>query len=97
MASYIILANFTDQGARAIKETVQRAEAAQKRGAEHGVNVKSLHWTLGQYDIVMEVDAKDEASLAAFGLSVASLGNVRMQTLRAFTADEMKANIAKMR
>ena len=96
MASYIILANFTDQGARAIKDTVQRAEAAQKRGAEHGVSVKSIHWTLGQYDIVMEVDAKDEASLAAFGPSVASLGNERMQTLRAFTADEMKANIAKM-
>jgi len=96
MATYITLMNFTDQGVRAVKETVQRYEAAQKLAAEFGVTFKSIHWTLGQYDIVCELEAPDEASIAAFGLASASLGNVRGQTLRAFSADEMKAHIAKM-
>ena len=96
MATYITLINFTDQGIRAVKETVQRYEASQKLAGQFGVTFKSIHWTLGQYDIVCELEAKDEASMSAFGLAVASMGNLRMQTLRAFSADEMKAHIAKM-
>lgn len=96
MPTYITLVNFTDQGVRTVKDTVARAEAAQKLAKEFGVTYKSLHWTQGEYDLVAEVDAKDEASATAFGLSIASMGNVRAKTLRAFSADEMKAIIAKM-
>ncbi len=35
--------------------------------------------------------------MTAFGLSVGSLGNVRTQTLRAFTPDEMGAVLGKMK
>jgi uncharacterized protein with GYD domain len=96
MATYITLMSFTDQGIRTVKETVARAEAAQKVAKEYGVTFNSLHWTQGAYDLVCELDAKDEASMMAFGLAQASRGSVRMQTLRAFDADEMKAIIAKM-
>ncbi|MBV8036340.1 GYD domain-containing protein [Roseateles sp.] len=96
MATYICLMNFTDQGARAIKETVLRSEAAQKAGKEYGVTFKSVHWTQGAYDIVIELEAKDEAGMMAFGMAMASLGFVRTQTLRAYNASETKAFIAKM-
>ena len=96
MPSYISLMNFTDQGVRSVKETIKRSDAAQKLSKEYGVTFKSIHWTQGQYDVICEFEAKDEASLAAFGLALASLGNVRSQTLRAFTADEMKNFISKM-
>lgn len=96
MSTYITLMNFTEQGAKSIKETVKRSEAAQKVAKEYGVTFKSIHWTQGPYDVIAELEAKDEASFAAFGLTMASLGNVRIQTLRAFTADETKALIAKM-
>ena len=65
MATYITLINFTDQGIRAVKETVQRYEASQKLAGQFGVTFKSIHWTLGQYDIVCELEAKDEASMAS--------------------------------
>ena len=81
MSTYIALMNFTDQGIRSVKETIKRSDAAQKLGKEYGVTFKSIHWTQGQYDIVCEFEAKDEASLAAFGLALASQGNVRSQTL----------------
>ncbi|MBV8504104.1 MAG: GYD domain-containing protein [Paucibacter sp.] len=96
MPSYICLMNFTDQGAKTIKDTVQRAESARRMASEYGVTFKSVHWTQGAYDVVIELEAKDEAGFMAFGLIAASLGNTRTQTLRAFTADEMKAVISKL-
>ena len=96
MVTYISLLNFTEQGARSIKDTVKRFESAAKAGQEFGVKFKSAHWTMGQYDLVCEVEAKDEANLAAFTMAIAAQGNVKFQSLRAFSADEMKAFIAKM-
>lgn len=96
MATYITLMNFTDQGARTIKDTVARTEAAKRAGKEFGITLTSIHWTQGPYDVICEVEAKDEASMMAFGMSIASLGNVHSQTLRAYSADEVKTFIAKM-
>ena len=42
MASYIALLNFTDQGIRNIKDTTQRAEAAQKLAQQCGVTMKAF-------------------------------------------------------
>ena len=95
MATYICLMNFTDQGTKSIKDTVTRYEAARRAAKEFGVEFKSIHWTQGAYDIVCELEAKDEAAMMTFGIGMAGLGNVRTQTLRAYSADEVKAFIAK--
>ena len=52
MPTYSTLANFTGQGVRTVKETVSRAEAAINKAKKHGVTVKDIYWTQGQYDIV---------------------------------------------
>jgi len=96
MATYIVLGNFTDQGVRAVKDTTKRAEALGKIGKKVGVTVKEIYWTLGQYDVAAIVEAPDEASVTAFGLSVGALGNVRTQTLRAFSAEEMGKIIGRL-
>ncbi|TIP83863.1 MAG: GYD domain-containing protein, partial [Mesorhizobium sp.] len=57
MAYYVILANFTDQGAKGIKDTQKRAEAFKEMAAKSGVTVHSLFWTLGQYDVVTIAEA----------------------------------------
>jgi uncharacterized protein with GYD domain len=51
---------------------------------------------LGQFDVVTIVEAPDEASVTAFGLSAGALGNVRAQTLRAFSAGEMGTILGRM-
>lgn len=89
MATYIILGNFTDQGIRNVKDTGKRAEALRATAKKLGATVKDIYWTLGAYDTVAIVDAPDEATITALGLSIGALGNVRTQTLRAFSADEM--------
>ncbi|AGW94305.1 MULTISPECIES: GYD domain-containing protein [Cupriavidus] len=96
MTRYIVLASFTDQGIRAVKDTTKRAAAVREMGARFGVEMKDIYWTLGEYDIVLTVEAPDDASMTAFGLAVGSLGNVRTETLRAFNADEMQAILGKM-
>jgi uncharacterized protein with GYD domain len=96
MATYIVLGNFTDQGIRGIKETTKRAEALRGMGKKLGVTVKDAYWMLGRYDVACIVDAPDDASITAFGLSIGALGNVRTQCLRAFTADEIGKIVSKI-
>lgn len=96
MATYIGLATFTDQGLRTVKETVKRADAVRELGSRFGVQMKDIHWTLGAYDIVAEFEAKDDASMVAYSLAIASAGNVRFQSLRALTRDEMAQAVAKL-
>ena len=91
MASYIALMNFTEQGIRTIKETTRRAEAAEALARKFGVTIKNVQWTLGAYDAVAQLDAPDDQALTAFELAIAAQGNVRTQTLRAFSRDEMNA------
>ncbi|MDW5444290.1 GYD domain-containing protein [Polaromonas sp. SM01] len=96
MLTYIALSNFTDQGIRGIKETTQRAEAVKEAGKKFGAKMTQIYWTLGKYDLVAIIEAPDEASAAAFGLAIGMSGNVRMQTLRAYTAAEMNGILGKL-
>jgi len=96
MATYIMLANFTDQGIRNIKDSVARAETFKEMAKGAGVTVKELYWTLGQYDIVALADAPDEMTVTALGLSLGKSGNVRTQTLRAFSAADMTTILGKV-
>jgi uncharacterized protein with GYD domain len=95
MPTYITLANFTDQGIRNIKESPDRLGAFKAMAEKLGISIKSVHYTVGSYDIVTVVEGSDEAVTAAL-LKLGSLGNIRTQTLRAFSADEMKAIITKL-
>lgn len=96
MATYIALTSFTDQGIRTVKDTVKRADAVKEAASKFGIKVKDISWTLGQYDLVVTFDAPDDLAITAFGLSIGASGNVRTQTLRAFSRDEMSTIISKM-
>jgi uncharacterized protein with GYD domain len=96
MLTYVVLAKFTDQGIRNAKDSPKRAEAFKQMAATFGVTVKELFWTQGRYDIVTVVEAPDEISAMALNLSLSALGNVRAESLRAFSAAEMMTIANKM-
>ena len=96
MATYIMLANFTDQGIRNIKDTTKRADVFKELARSFGATVKDVYWTLGQYDITAVVEASDDAIVTALGLALGKSGNVRTQTLRAFPRAEMDAILSKV-
>lgn len=94
---FVILMNFTEQGVRNVKGTVERAKAFREMAeSKYDVKVKEILWTLGQYDLIAITDALNEEKATALALSLGILGNVKTQTLRAFTAQEMSSIIAKI-
>ncbi len=96
MPTYITLARFTDQGIRNIKDSPKREEAFRKSCEKVGAKVRDVYRTLGRYDIVAIVEAPDAVTMSAIAYSVGSLGNVRTETLRAFTRQETDQALAKM-
>ena len=96
MATYIVLASFTEQGARGIKDTAKRADAVREQAKKFGVTAREFYWTMGAHDVVVIFDAPDDAAMTALSFSVAASGNVRTQTMRAFSRDEMNAVLAKV-
>lgn len=96
MATFIALVNFTDQGIRNVKDTVDRFSAFKSTTEKLGITVTSVYWTVGHYDLVLTIEGSDEAVTSAL-LKVGSFGNIRTQTLRAFSADEMKKIIGNMK
>ena len=96
MPTFVVLANFSDQGIKNVKQTIERAEAFKQMAAKTGATVKEVYWTLGAHDVVAICEAPDDETATALSLSVASRGNVHSETLRAFTFDEMKRIMGKM-
>jgi uncharacterized protein with GYD domain len=96
MATYCILGNFTDQGVRNAKDSPKRADAFKEMAKKCGATVKEVYWAQGQYDIVTILEAPDDLAVTSLGLSAGALGNIRTQTLRLFSAADMKTIIDKM-
>ena len=95
MAINISLVNYTEQGMRNVKDSPKRAQAFRDLAKKHGVSVRDLYWTSGQYDMVVITEGADDA-LAAVLLSVGRLGNVRTQTLRAMDLETFQRVLAKV-
>jgi uncharacterized protein with GYD domain len=96
MATYIVLISFTDQGIRNVKQSPERAKAATTSAEKLGIKVKEVYWTLGAYDALLIADAPNDEAVTAWGLGTGSLGNIRTQTMRAYSSDEMNRILAKI-
>jgi uncharacterized protein with GYD domain len=95
MATFIILASFTEHGIRTVKDTLKRTEAFKDAAGKFGVTVKDVYWTLGQFDMLAAVEGPDDVSVTALTLAMSALGDIRTQTVRAFEADEMRLILDK--
>lgn len=96
MPTYIVLGNYTDQGIRSIKDSVKRTENVKQLAKKAGATLRETFWTLGQFDLMAVFEAPDDATMTAVSLSIAGLGNVRTQTLRAFSAAEIQSVLGKV-
>jgi uncharacterized protein with GYD domain len=97
MPTYVTLMKWTEQGVKDVNSTVDRAEQARKAIEQMGGSMPTILWTQGSYDIVAIADFPDEETASAFLLSLGKLGNLRSETLRAFSAEEMRRILEKVR
>lgn len=96
MATFISLVNLTEQGAKGFKASPDRAGKFKEAAQKAGVTIKEIYWTMGRYDAVMVLEAPDDQTAVVALAGLASLGNVKTQTMRGFNASEMKEIISKM-
>ena len=59
MPTYIALMNWTDQGIRSVKDSVQRRDQADALAQKHGATIEQVYWTVGPYDLVSILDAPE--------------------------------------
>ena len=96
MPTYIMLANWTDQGAQKVKESPRRVDTAKRALVEMGGEFKSIFMTMGDYDLVMVYEAPDDAVAARFTLLLGMLGTVRTRTLKAFPEAAYREIVASL-
>jgi uncharacterized protein with GYD domain len=95
--TYVTLWNWTDQGIRNVRDTVERVDRASEMAEEkYGVMLGQIYWTVGSYDLVSVFEAPDGESVSAFLLELGSIGNVRSTTLRAYNRDEMSTILERL-
>ena len=97
MPTYVTLYSWTEQGIKNFRDTTERAKAATAQAEKMGGRITQFLWTSGAYDIVGIAEFPDDQSASAFNLALASGGNVRSTTMRAYNDREMAAIIAKTR
>ncbi len=96
MATYLLLSRFTQQGLQSIKDGPARLDAARQTLRGFGAEIKDFYLTLGEYDAVVVLEAPDDEAVAKASLVIGALGNVRIETLRAFTEDQYREMIGSL-
>lgn len=96
MPTYITLVTYTQKGAESIKQLPARMEAARKAGKALGADIKQLYLVMGRYDAVVISEAPDDETAAKLALGTAIQGNVRTETLRAFSEAEFMKIVASL-
>jgi uncharacterized protein with GYD domain len=96
MPTFISLLNWTDEGVRSFRDTLERAKAAGELAERMGGKLKDVYWTVGPYDVVSVAEFPDDETGTAFLLALGSQGNIRTTTMRAFNRDEMAQVLSKV-
>ena len=95
MPTYVSLVHWTEQGIKNYKDSMRRAEDFSRLVESLGGRLREALYTVGEYDIVVITEFPDDETATAALLQVGALGNVRTNTMRAFTANEMGGIVSK--
>ncbi len=58
--------------------------------------MKDIFWTLGSYDLVLTAEAPSDETMASLMMKVGALGNIKSQTLRAFSEPEVNKILSQV-
>ena len=88
LSHYILLINWTQQGINRIKDSSDRFSSFKASVEKAGGKMIGGYYTMGEYDVVIIIDAPNDEAVMSLMLKVGSAGNVRTKTLKAFAAEE---------
>jgi uncharacterized protein with GYD domain len=96
MPTYISLLHYTEQGIADAKNGPARLDAAREAYRKAGGELKAFYLTMGQYDVVAIAELPDDATAARMALAIGGQGNVRSETVRAYTEPEYRKIVASL-
>jgi uncharacterized protein with GYD domain len=79
-----------------VPDAPARFAAAKKLSESMGGKFLGLYVTMGEYDIIAVTEGPSDEVAAAIALSIASKGNAKTTTLRAFTESEFSEIVKKV-
>lgn len=88
--------NWTEQGIKNVKDTIRRAKSFEDAIQKAGGKSLGIYYTMGRYDLVAIIEASNDDAIASILYSVGRLGNVRTETLSAFSLDQAANIIEKL-
>ena len=96
MATYVMMGSFTPQGMDKIRGSPARIDTARETMHSMGAELKAWYVVMGQYDYVAIIEAPNDETMARIVLSIGSHGNIRTQSMRAFTEQEYRQIITDL-
>jgi uncharacterized protein with GYD domain len=79
-----------------VKDSAKRLDLGKKKLKDMGGEIKAVYLTTGAFDMVAVLEVPNDATLAAYALWLGSQGNLRTQTVKAFTEDEYRRIIGEL-
>jgi uncharacterized protein with GYD domain len=96
METYIVFGKYTKQGIDTIKDIESRVAQTKAAVAQAGGQFVGFWLTMGRYDFIFVATSPDGPTAATLALATAMQGNVRTETVRAFSEAETAAIVANL-
>lgn len=96
MPAYISLCHWTQKGVENAKGSPARLDSAKKAFKAAGGKLAAFYLTLGRYDFVTISEFPDDETAAKAVLTLAGAGNVRTETLKAFSEEDYRKIIGSL-
>jgi uncharacterized protein with GYD domain len=96
MAKFLIEASYTADGLKGLKKDTAagRRKAIDNAAKKLGGRLESMHFALGQYDVIAVLELPNTVSAAAVALAAGSSGLVRPKTTALLTVEETDQALA---
>ncbi|HEY3126454.1 MAG TPA: GYD domain-containing protein [Candidatus Limnocylindria bacterium] len=95
MATYVLLTKVTATGVKTIQSNPRRIKEVNKEIEGLGARVVAQYATLGRYDFVNIVEAKDNETIARISVALGARGTVQIETLTAIPVETFIRGIGR--
>ncbi len=95
MATYVLLTKVSASGVKTIQSNPRRIKEVNKEIESLGARVVAQYATLGRYDFVNIVEAKDVETIARISVALGARGTVSIETLSAIPVETFVRAIAR--
>ncbi|CAN5161920.1 GYD domain-containing protein [soil metagenome] len=88
MATYVLLTKVTAAGVKTLQSNPQRITEVNAQIEAQGARVIAQYATLGRYDFVNIVEARDNETIARVSVNLGARGTLQIETLSAIPVEQ---------